>query len=134
MAACSPATTETSQVRAVVENFGKRLKNVALLAPDAAQQIEDQYADFVTLDLLAVWMADRSHAPGRLTSSPWPDRIEITTVMEQEPQVYLVTGQVVELTSAELYSDKVAVAYPVELTLVYVDGHWLISDYQADLP
>ena len=117
-----------------MENFGKRLRNVALLTPDAAQQIEDQYADFVTLDLLVVWMADPSHAPGRLTSSPWPDRIEITTVMEQDPQVNLVSGQVVELTSAGLYSDKVAVTYPVELTFVYVDSYWLISDYQAELP
>ena len=79
VAACSPApvgssasAAEDAAVTAVVQEFGGRLKNVSLLAPDAAQQIEAQYGQFTAADLLAVWMADPLQAPGRLTSSPWP--------------------------------------------------------------
>lgn len=93
VAACSPAPAATAtlpptaiqaaaepEVSAVVAAFGARLKNVSLLAPDAAEQIEAQYAGLVSDELIAAWQADPTQAPGRLTSSPWPDRIEVNAI------------------------------------------------------
>ena len=44
---------------------------------------------------------DVSKAPGRVTSSPWPDHIEITRITPEEPDQYRVEGFVVEMTSQE---------------------------------
>src|SRR5512138_2049880 len=80
----APTLTTTSddlgavEVKDLVENFGKRLQTVSLLAPDAAQELQKQYSGFVAPTLLERWISDTSKAPGRMVSSPWPDRIEIT--------------------------------------------------------
>jgi hypothetical protein len=74
---------EEGAVRYVVESFGKRLQNVSLQSPDAAQMIGEQYAEWIHPELLKVWMNDISRAPGRVTSSPWPDRIEITSIVRE---------------------------------------------------
>ncbi len=115
-------------VTALVTSFGQRLKNVALLALDAAQ-IQEQYIDFVSPELLQQWMADPSRAPGRLTSSPWPDRIEIIKIEQQGEGDYLGTGFVIEITSQEVTSGSVAAQYPVSLTVEKVAGIWLITQY-----
>ncbi len=142
IAACSTVTPTTqpnapeaqsaeADIRILVENFGERLQMVSLLAPDASSQIEQQYGDFVSPDLLQAWMADPSAAPGRLTSSPWPDRIEISEIQAQGPDQYLVTGMVIEITSAEEINGGVAAQYPVQITVSNVDGIWLITGWQA---
>jgi hypothetical protein len=137
LAACAPAasepaiaSTEADAVAAVVQNFGSRLKNVSLLAPDAAQQIQTQYAEFVTPELLAAWMADPMQAPGRLTSSPWPDRIEIDAIHSIGPTLYQLVARVIEITSAEVGTDKIVASYSVSLTVRQTGGQWLISDYK----
>lgn len=137
LAACSsaanePALTsaEADAVAAVVQNFGSRLKNVSLLAPDAAQQIQAQYAEFATPELLAAWMADPLQAPGRLTSSPWPDRIEVDAIHSIDPTLYHLVARVIEITSAEVGSDEIVASYAVSLTVRQTGGQWLISDYK----
>ncbi len=115
----------------LVENFGERLQMVSLLAPDASDHIEQQYRDFVSPELLQTWAADTSAAPGRLTSSPWPDHIEINEVQAQAHDQYLVTGMVIEITSAEEMNGGVAAQYPVQITVSNIDGTWLITDWQA---
>jgi hypothetical protein len=140
--ACSPSLPATqisatdtesaeSEVRSLVENFGERLQMVSLLAPDAATQIEQQYAEFVSPEFLQTWMADPSSAPGRLTSSPWPDHIEISDIQQQNADQYLVTGMVIEITSAEEMNGGIAAQYPVEITVSKASGTWLISGWQA---
>ncbi|HVU75762.1 MAG TPA: hypothetical protein VHD38_02930 [Candidatus Paceibacterota bacterium] len=87
-----------AHARATVESFGQELKQVSLMAPDAASQIADRYAPYTDPSLLDAWKSDPAHAPGRLTSSPYPDRIEIQSVASQGAG-YVVTGEVVEMTS-----------------------------------
>ncbi|HOG61966.1 MAG TPA: FeoB-associated Cys-rich membrane protein, partial [Sedimentibacter sp.] len=62
----------------LVEDFGSTLKNVPLLAPrdEVIQAIKDNYSPYVTDELMQNWIAHPRRAPGRTTSSPWPDRIE----------------------------------------------------------
>jgi len=133
LAACAPAATETptatqdaqSEVRQVVEDFGTRLQNVSLLAPDAAEQMETHYDSLVTPELLAEWQADPANAPGRQTSSPWPERIEVQSIRRLDSGAYQVIAEVVEATS----DDPDVHRQPVEIRVIRMNGVWLISDW-----
>jgi hypothetical protein len=113
----------------LVEAFGKRLQNVALLAPDAAQELQAQYANYVSPALLTAWMADLPKAPGRVTSSPWPDRIEIATLIKDSADKYEVNGFVIEITSVEVTSGGAAARIPVRIVAERIQGSWLITEY-----
>lgn len=123
---------EEAEVRDLVENFGKRLQLVSLLAPEAAQDVQKQYAEFVSPTLLETWMDDIANAPGRMVSSPWPDRIEITTLEREAPDRYALNGFVVEITSTEVGSDEAANKIPVWIVAEKDQGHWLITEYRAE--
>ena len=124
--------TEEAEIRDLVENFGKRLQNVSLLAPDSAQEIQKQYSEFVTPALLEMWMKDVSKAPGRIVSSPWPDRIEITTLSKADTNTYEITGFVVEITSLEVVNGGAATKIPVRMVVQKVQGSWLITEYAEE--
>ena len=115
-----------------MENFGKRLQNVSLQAADAAQEIQKQYSEFVTPALLEMWMNDVSKAPGRIVSSPWPDRIEITTLSKESTDRYELTGFVVEITSLELVNGGAATKIPFRMVVQKVQGSWLITEYAEE--
>jgi len=127
----SNAADET-QIRDLVENFGNKLKLVSLLAPNSAQDLQRQYADFVSLPLLESWRNDVSKAPGRMVSSPWPDRIEITTLSKEDSDRYAVTGLVIEITSTEIGTHKAAAKIPVHMVLQKEQGRWLITAYTEE--
>lgn len=120
---------EETEITNVVENFGKRLAMVSLQSPLAPQDIKDQYSEFVSPALLQTWMSDKSKAPGRVVSSPWPDRIEITSLTKQAPDKYVVTGSVVEITSVEMVKGGAADKIPVQIVVQNAQGQWLITDY-----
>ncbi|HEY5902226.1 MAG TPA: hypothetical protein VIU39_06720 [Anaerolineales bacterium] len=131
----APATLATAalegeaQVRDLVENFGGRLQTVALLAPDAAQQIQTQYAGLASPALIETWAADVSKAPGRVVSSPWPDRIEISSVDRESAGRYVIDGFIVEITSTEVGSGGAAARIPVQIVVEGEEGRWLITAY-----
>ena len=64
-------------VRHLVTEFGSRLKNVSLLATEdtVKNSIRENYGDLVSPALLGKWHNDVNQAPGRVTSSPWPERM-----------------------------------------------------------
>lgn len=116
------AAAAEENVRSLVTQFGSTLKNVSLLADDASEQIGREYGPYVGTEQLAAWQADPASAPGRLTSSPWPDRIEITSVTQLAESAYRVDGSVVEMTS-----DGPADTRPIALLVENRDGTWLIT-------
>jgi len=120
---------EVVEVRDLVEDFGKRLQDVALLSPDVSQEIQAQYSDLVSPDLLKTWMSDVSNAPGRMVSSPWPDRIDISNVEKESSDTYVITGNVIEVTSLEVVNGGEAARIPVRVVVQNVQGNWLISGY-----
>jgi hypothetical protein len=67
-------------------------------------------------------------APGRLVSSPWPDRIEIFAVTRESEDSFIVHGQIVEITSAEMESGGAAATRPIALYIIHRDKGWLIDD------
>lgn len=117
----------------VVEEFGRRMKNVSILAPgdQAAAAIRRNYAGLVEPDLLSRWTASPGTAPGRRVSSPWPDRIEVQRTSTPQKGSAVVEGLVVEVTSAG-ESDRL----PAEITLRQHDSTWLIHRFseQSETP
>lgn len=118
-------------VRRVIEGFGQQLKEVSLSASreDVASAMQASYAPYVVPGLLTRWENDPMNAPGRLTSSPWPERIEIRSITEESDTRYAVEGDIVEVTSeaggiGEQPSE--AVRRPVSMT-VEKNGSWRIT-------
>lgn len=123
----APAVNESdaSAARAIVEQFGLRLKDVSLLAPNAGESIRAKYAGLVDERLLEQWVATPAIAPGRQVSSPWPDRIEVTDVSENTGRAR-INGSIVEVTST-----GEAGRLPVRITLEKSNAGWRITEYQA---
>jgi hypothetical protein len=125
-------TAQEAEIRALVEGFGKRLQVVSLQSPDAVQELQKQYSEFVSATLLEIWMNDISKAPGRMVSSPWPDRIEITTLSSEGSDRYEITGFVVEITGTEVSSGGAAAKIPVRILVQRAQGGWLITEYTEE--
>lgn len=123
---------EEAEVRGLVEDFGKTLQTVSLLSPDAEKEMEKRYTEFVSRPLLEKWISDASKAPGRTVSSPWPDRIEITTLTKEGSDRYVITGFVVEVSSVEVVNGGAAAKIPVRIVVQKVQGHWLITEYTEE--
>ncbi len=123
---------EEAEIRDLVENFGKRLQDVSLQSPSAPQEMQKQYSAFVSPTLLEMWKDNVSKAPGRIVSSPWPDRIEITTLVKEGSDRYVMTGMVVELTSAEVVGGGAAAKIPVRIAVQKGPKGWLITEYAEE--
>ncbi|MDB5225099.1 MAG: hypothetical protein JWL87_51 [Candidatus Adlerbacteria bacterium] len=123
----SVSNTEDSAIRAAIEGLGSNMKNVSLLAPDAAAQVGAQYGLYITPELFAAWQADPKSAPGRQTSSPWPDRVEIAEVSYKDATA-TAQGTVVEVTNDD--PEGYAATYPVTIALEKRAEQWLISSWQ----
>ncbi len=117
-----PEDDQEREVEAVVADFGHRLKDVSLLSPTAPQDIESNYQDLVATTLISQWKANPSQAPGRLTSSPWPDEIIIEEIIAKLDGTYEVTGRLVSATS-----DGVSGEQAIGITVSPEGDSWLIS-------
>lgn len=116
-------------VAGVVDSFGKNLQRVSLLAPAdmVNQSMQDNYSSLVSPMLLAKWQEDPQNSPGRMVSSPWPDRIEILSNEKLADGTYEVKGEIIEITSEEQTKGGVAAKRPITLALTKFDDQWLIS-------
>lgn len=125
------AEDERAAVIKLVEDFGQRLQTFSLQAPPdiVSRSLQENYGDFVAPALLAKWQSEPQHAPGRLLSSPWPDRIEILGV-EQSASGYEIKGEIIEVTSVEAANGGVAARRPVTLTVEKSADRWLITAVQ----
>lgn len=121
-------SNETAVLELVTE-FGKRLRMVSLLAPEDVlrDSLEENYGDMVSPDLIEKWTQEPTAAPGRLVSSPWPERIDITSIEKSGDEEYEVLGSIIEVTGAEGGSE-VAAQRSITLTVVNVEGKWVIDD------
>jgi hypothetical protein len=120
---------EKETVANLVQDFGSKLKQVHLLAPETvlAASIQDSYSDYVTAELLAQWLNNPENAPGRQLSSPWPERIDVLKVEKLNQYVYRVKGEIIELTSVELANGGFAAKRPITLQVEKIDNNWLIT-------
>jgi DMSO/TMAO reductase YedYZ molybdopterin-dependent catalytic subunit len=125
---------EQEEVVRLVEDFGRKLKSVSLLAPQETvnKSVQENYGDFIAPALLAEWQKDLQKVPGRLLSSPWPERIEILSVNELAESGYLVKGEIIEMTSVEMVNGGAAARRPITLEVEKLKNRWLITAVQMD--
>ncbi len=130
----SPESGDQEAISQLVEDFGKSLKNVSLLASKDAvvKSIRENYADFVSPALLAQWQSDPENALGRITSSPWPERIDIIEAKKLSDTKYQVKGEIIEMTSVEMASGGYAAKRSVVLVVEKIDKNWLITAAKLD--
>ncbi len=114
----------------LVESFGSKLQAVSLLAPKdiLEKSMKENYGDYVSEALLAKWAGDPQNAPGRLTSSPWPDRIEITSTEKISENAYEVKGKIIEITSTEKEKGGAAAKRPITLEVKKINDSWVIDN------
>ncbi|MCK9360889.1 hypothetical protein M0Q28_01530 [Patescibacteria group bacterium] len=133
----TPPSEEEVAVRGVVENLGKALKNVPLSGSRdvATQAMDEQYRGYVSAALLQRWKSDPVNALGRLTSSPWPERIDILRVERRAATRYVVFGEVVLMTSVELTEGGDAGRLKTELQVDNIGGDsWVVSEVSVENP
>jgi hypothetical protein len=145
-----PAAT-SNDARELVVGFGSQLRNLSLLAQQEQleRDLENVYGPYVAPDLLAEWMNDPQKAPGRQTSSPWPERIDVSGV-ELIDGGFRVQGEIVEVTNEGGgigEGPTVALRRPITLTVAQLveglritsvtlgayagDGEWTYSEPNA---
>lgn len=123
------AAADQQAVRKVVTDFGQKMKTVSLMAPESIvkESLQKNYGDLVSPELLAKWQNDPVNAPGRVSSSPWPDRIEISSVQKSSDDTYGVKGEVIAITSTEVGSDKAAARRSITCTVKKFTPGWRID-------
>ena len=86
MAPVDAEALEALEVRELVEGFGRRHALVSLVADKEIRDkaISGHFSYYASSELVKKWQKDPENAPGRLTSSPWPDRIEIDSLVKNE--------------------------------------------------
>lgn len=135
----TPSNDRTQEASALVKEFGTHLKEVPLLADPAtlSASMDTAYSPYVAPELLALWKADASVAPGRLTSSPWPERIEVASATKQEDGSYQVEANVIEVANGSNGTEEVS-RYPASVKVEERAGKLLITSFQkseyASLP
>lgn len=124
---------EQAEVVKLVEDFGQKLKSVSLLAPQEVlnQSLQENYGGLVAPALLAEWQEeDPQNIPGRVPSSPWPERIEVLNVEKLAGSGYRIKGEIIEVTSVELAEGGAAARRPITLDVDKIEGSWLITAVQ----
>jgi hypothetical protein len=128
----SPVITITNEqfVHQAVSDFGGCLKSVKLDVPKQGTitAMERGMKRLITDRLYRAFVQDSSKIPGRITSSPWPDSIQIDSMQKLDDTSYTVSGEIILMTSDALAQGGNAGETPVTLTLVEVNGTWLIDD------
>lgn len=128
-----PATTSVSNaddtaVRAFVVAFGSKFKNVSILADDKSAQLATEYGPYVSSELLQRWQSNAESAPGRQTSSPWPERIDVVSVTPAGADIYTVEGNIIEMANTATPPEPAAVQ-PVSLTVKKNGDSFVITSF-----
>lgn len=126
--------SEKKAVQEVVLEFGNTLQMVSLLAPEdvVKKSMEENYKPFVSSALLEKWQKDIEAAPGRLTSSPYPDHIEILSIEKLSEYSYKVKGEIVEVTAMDKLSGGFTAKQPIMLIIKNINNTWLIDEVSFD--
>lgn len=121
---------EKNGVIKVVQNFGEQLKMVSLLAPEdiLKETMNEYYGEYVSPELIEKWLKDLVAAPGKLTSSPWPGRIDVLSVEKIAENEYIVKGNIVEFTSVEMEEGGIAAKREITLNIKRIDDKFIIND------
>ena len=126
-----PNEADINAIYRVVGEFGARLKDVGLIAPDqdVITAMDFNLKQLITDRLYQAFVQDTSRIPGRAaSSSPWPEGIEIVSVQRLNNGSYAVVGNQIMMDSDALAHGGNAGEKPITLTLKKVNGTWLVDD------
>ena len=126
-----PNEADINAIYQVVGEFGARLKDVGLIAPDqdVITAMDFNLKQLITDRLYQAFVQDTSRIPGRAaSSSPWPEGIEIVSVQRLDNGSYAVVGNQIMMDSDALAHGGNAGETPITLTLKRVNGTWLIDN------
>jgi hypothetical protein len=122
-------SNDVNSVRSVVESFVQHeQQNSTFNNSNSWNSISNAYSSYVTPSLLSSWESNPQSAPGRTSSYMTPDHIDITSI-QQTSTGYEVRGNVISVMTNQGYSNS-NTSQPVTIDLVYMNGQWLISQYQ----
>jgi len=127
-----PTPDRSIEATDLLTAFGAELKDVALLgSPETVSaSLAQEYGAYLAPELLAAWQADPSLAPGRLTSSPWPDRIDVVSVTQVlEDRAYQAEVNVIEVAHGVSGEEEVS-RYPASVRIEERAGKLLIAEFQ----
>jgi beta-lactamase regulating signal transducer with metallopeptidase domain len=121
-----PAVSDDADKEAViqlVEQFGNKLRFVSLTASknEVSKLMHEHYGEYVTQELIDSWLEDQENAPGRLTSNPYPERIDISSVEKTSEDEYTVNGRIMEVAF-----NNIAATRPILLKVTRTGERWLI--------
>lgn len=118
---------EKEEITNLVEGFGSKLKMVSLLAPKDVleKEMKENYSEYISQGLMDKWLSDPENAFGRVTSSPWPEKIEIEEIEKISEDEYKVQGNIIEITSVETDGE---ILRPIILNIKLIEDNWLIDD------
>lgn len=126
-------TNGEARARAVAAEFVAQMQHVSTTGEAAEVQaaIDQYYAPYITPELLAEWSNDPTSAPGRATSSPWPDRLFIKSITEQG-ESFVINADVLYVTSKEAESpeDDAAGVMIVTILVVPTDDGYRIAAFE----
>ena len=110
--------SERAEVTALVENFGSKMKDVSLSSPKniIISEMKSAYSPFISKSLMDSWEQDPSEIIGRLTSSPWPEKIEIDSIEKLDKYKIDVKGKIVYVASGNGKLVETGKT-PIELTI-----------------
>lgn len=130
-----PTPERSDDVADFVKEFGGHLQNVSLLAPAATVKtaMDTEYGPYVSPALLTVWETNPRLAPGRLTSSPWPASIKVSSVQNVGVGTYIVKGRVIDVVTAGTTTQKVGET-SILLGVTLVGTKWQITEYATTSP
>ncbi len=122
--------SDIPEIEKVIAEFGEKIKLVSLFAPQDVlnECLQETYGELVSPVLLEKWQRDKTNIPGRLTSSPWPERIEILTIEKISVGEYVVKGEIIEVTGTEQKRGGVAGRRPITFFVKKENDHWSIND------
>jgi hypothetical protein len=125
-----PSAADINAIYQVVGEFGARLKDVGLIAPDqdVITAMDFNLKQLITDRLYQAFVQDTSRIPGRVGSSPWPEGIEIVSVQRLDNGSYTVVGNQIMMDSDALAHGGNDGETPITLTFKKVNGTWLIDD------
>jgi len=128
-----PNPADAAAATRAAEVFGAQLKLIPLNAEKevVVESMDRYYAPLVEATLLTRWENDIANAPGRLTSSPWPEKLEVEKVTRTFGGEYRIEGRIVEVTSVEQAAEGgEARSYPVTLTMQKAGEKWVLVQYK----
>ncbi len=114
-----------------VESFGMHMKNVSLLSPTVAADIEREYGPYLSTSLLTSWISHPERAAGRETSSPWPERIDVIEMEREENGTWEVRAMLVFMTSEEVAAGGNAGTATVSMSVIQEEETWKIDHYEV---